>query len=193
MQRVVTGFAGKQQQIPPAYSALKVNGKRSYELARRGERVELESREIEVHSIEVVSYDFPKLTLCVKCSSGTYIRSLGRDIGEQLGTGAVMTALCRSAIGAFRLEEAVSPDFISREDVRTALHNPLEILADYHQTRLSEVQQQAVFHGRRIEIDGVPGTVTLGVSSANQLLSVLRRVDDSDLFRPWKNFFEEAG
>ena len=136
VKAVVASFSGVQQQMPPAFSALKVNGKRAYDLARQGEKVELQPREIQVFHIEVVAYKYPVLTIEVKCTSGTYIRSLGRDIGEALQTGAVMTDLQRTSIGAFKIGQAVAPEFDSVGAVETLLRNPLEILSGFHQTIL---------------------------------------------------------
>src|SRR4029079_9054729 len=83
---VMSRFRGTIEQRPPAYSALKVAGERSYKLARRGEAVELAARPIVIHSLEIVRYNYPELELLVRCGSGTYIRSLGRDLAEALGS-----------------------------------------------------------------------------------------------------------
>ena len=189
VKAVVASFLGVQQQMPPAFSALKVNGKRAYDLARNGEKVELQTREIHVLQIEVVAYEYPVLTIEIKCSSGTYIRSLGRDIGEALHTGAVMTDLQRTSIGAFKIGQAVAPEFDSAGAVESLLRNPLEILSGFHETVLEEQQQRELYHGRPIELESVPGDLTLGVSPDQQLLSVLKRVEGTVIFKPTKNFF----
>ena len=189
VKAVVASFLGVQQQMPPAFSALKVNGKRAYDLARNGEKVELQTREIHVLQIEVVAYEYPVLTIEIKCSSGTYIRSLGRDIGEALHTGAVMTDLQRTSIGAFKIGQAVAPEFDSAGAVESLLRNPLEILSGFHETVLEEQQQRELYHGRPIELENVPGDLTLGVSPDQQLLSVLKRVEGTVIFKPTKNFF----
>ena len=191
VKAVVASFSGVQQQMPPVFSALKVNGKRAYDLARQGEKVELQPREIQVFHIEVVAYKYPVLTIEVKCTSGTYIRSLGRDIGEALQTGAVMTDLQRTSIGAFKIGQAVAPEFDSVGTVETLLRNPLEILSGFHQTILEQQQQRELCHGRPIELEDVSGDLTLGVSQDQQLLSVLKRVDDTSIFKPTKNFFRD--
>ena len=191
VKAVVASFSGVQQQMPPAFSALKVNGKRAYDLARQGKKVELQPREIQVFYIEVVAYKYPVLTIEVKCTSGTYIRSLGRDIGEALQTGAVMTDLQRTSIGAFKIGQAVAPEFDSVGTVETLLRNPLEILSGFHQTILEQQQQRELCHGRPIELEDVSGDLTLGVSQDQQLLSVLKRVDDTSIFKPTKNFFRD--
>lgn len=107
IQTVVNSFIGLIQQTPPLHSAIKVNGKRAYELARAGEVAELKKREVEIKEFEVVAIDLPRIDFRVVCSKGTYIRSLARDIGEALGVGAYLSALCRTRIGTFKLEDAL--------------------------------------------------------------------------------------
>lgn len=103
---VLKHFTGLQQQTPPAFSAIKVNGQRAYKLARAGKPVEVKPRYVTVHWIKDVSYSYPKISFSVKVSSGTYIRSLARDIGEELGVGAYMSALKRASIGEYQLSDA---------------------------------------------------------------------------------------
>ncbi len=101
-------WTGDVMQTPPAYSAIKVNGQRAYAMARRGEAVELAARPIRIDEIEVVSYEWPTLLIRVTCGKGTYIRSLGRDIGSEMGVGGVLTALRRTRVGRFSIEDAVT-------------------------------------------------------------------------------------
>lgn len=101
-------WTGDVMQAPPAYSAIKVNGQRAYAMARRGEAVELAARPIRIDEIEVVSYEWPTLVIRVTCGKGTYIRSLGRDIGSEMGVGGVLTALRRTRVGRFSIEDAVT-------------------------------------------------------------------------------------
>ncbi len=107
IQKVVNSFIGLIQQTPPLHSAIKVNGKRAYELARAGEVTELKKREVEIKAFEILAIDLPRIDFRVVCSKGTYIRSLARDVGEGLGVGAYLSALCRTRIGTFRLEDAL--------------------------------------------------------------------------------------
>jgi tRNA pseudouridine55 synthase len=104
-----TKFMGPLLQRPPAFSALKVGGQRAYDLARRGEKVELKPRPINVYGLRVAQYEYPKLELEIECSGGTYVRSLGRDLAESLGSAAVMSALVRTAIGPWMLSSAIDP------------------------------------------------------------------------------------
>lgn len=101
-------FIGSIQQMPPMHSAIKVNGKRAYELARKGEEVELKKREVEIKEFEITSIQLPRIDFRVVCSKGTYIRSLAHDFGAALGVGAHLTALCRTRIGDFSLINAES-------------------------------------------------------------------------------------
>ncbi|MBL4699322.1 MAG: tRNA pseudouridine(55) synthase TruB [Phycisphaerales bacterium] len=103
-------WTGDVMQKPPPYSAIKVNGQRAYALARKGEMVDLEARPVRIDSIKVVSYEWPMLTIDVVCGKGTYIRSLGRDIGAELGAGGMLTALRRTRVGQFTLAQAVTLD-----------------------------------------------------------------------------------
>ena len=104
----ILSFQGEQQQVPPMYSALKVNGKKLYELAREGKVVERKARPVTFHNIEVLWMELPKVKIRVQCSKGTYIRSLCRDIGEKLGCGAVMEKLVRTEVKNFRVEDSLT-------------------------------------------------------------------------------------
>lgn len=101
-----TSFTGVIHQAPPAHSAMKVGGHRAYDLARAGRDLVMEPRPVEIHAIAVTDYAWPTLTIDVECGKGTYIRSLARDIGRSLGTGGVLTALRRTRVGRFTLDDA---------------------------------------------------------------------------------------
>jgi tRNA pseudouridine55 synthase len=105
-------FVGSIWQVPPVFSAVKVDGKRAYELARKGHEVELKAKELVIDEIELLSYDMPEITIRVVCSKGTYIRALARDIGEALGSGAHLTGLIRTRIGEVRLADCIEADQI---------------------------------------------------------------------------------
>jgi tRNA pseudouridine55 synthase len=108
LRRACDAWTGTVMQTPPPYSAIKVNGQRAYAMARRGEEVKLEARPVRIDSIEILAYEYPTLTLSVTCGKGTYIRSLGRDLGAEVGVGGVLTGLRRTRVGAFRIEDAVT-------------------------------------------------------------------------------------
>jgi tRNA pseudouridine55 synthase len=113
IEKTVMGFIGKQWQMPPIFSAIKQNGKPVYKHAHKGKPVELSPKEIEIYSIEDLSIELPYVRFTVKCSKGTYIRSLVNDIGVKLGTGATLTNLRRTKIGEFSIEDAIPQQFIS--------------------------------------------------------------------------------
>jgi tRNA pseudouridine55 synthase len=103
-------LTGKISQLPPIHSAIRIGGKRAYAYARKGHDIELQPREVEVREFEIQNITLPEITFRVVCSKGTYIRSLVRDFGERLGVGAYMSALCRTRIGPFLLEDAINID-----------------------------------------------------------------------------------
>lgn len=108
IEEAIIKFTGKIQQTPHVYSAIKVGGKKSYEMARNGQEVKLEPREVTIYEITDVRYDYPKLNFTAKVSSGTYIRSLAEDIGENVGAGAFLSSLRRTQVGQHKLKDAVS-------------------------------------------------------------------------------------
>ena len=110
-------FVGSIQQVPPAFSACKVDGHRAYKMARKGKAVELKAKELVIDEIELLAYEPQRITVRVVCSKGTYIRALARDIGEALGSGAHLTALRRTRVGGVRVEDCLSvPDMLSLLD-----------------------------------------------------------------------------
>ncbi len=105
-------FTGKISQLPPIHSAIKVGGKRAYAFARQGKEIELQPREVEVKEFEITAITLPEVHFRIVCSKGTYIRSIARDFGNALQVGAYLASLCRTRIGNFKLEDAVSVDQI---------------------------------------------------------------------------------
>jgi tRNA pseudouridine55 synthase len=110
VEQALAGFIGEIEQVPPAYSAAKVTGRRAYELARRGRPAELAPRRVQIYTIDLIAYDYPHLELFIRCGKGTYIRALARDLGERLGCGAYVNALRREEVGPFRAGEALSTE-----------------------------------------------------------------------------------
>ena len=106
----IRNFVGTIEQEPPAYSAIKIDGRRAYKMARQGEKVEMKKKTLTIDEIEVLAFELPLLRIRVVCSKGTYIRALARDIGESLGSGAYLTALRRTRIGDVRVEDCVQLD-----------------------------------------------------------------------------------
>lgn len=113
VNRVLSGMVGEQDQIPPVFSAKLIDGTRAYEKARAGEEVVMKPARITIYAIEVIDFSLPKLVVKVKCSKGTYIRSLARDIGEALDSGGHLTGLIRSASGSFTVSQALSMEQVA--------------------------------------------------------------------------------
>jgi tRNA pseudouridine55 synthase len=146
VERALASFLGPQRQRPPAYSAKRVGGERSYAKARRGEAVELAEVEIVVHAMELVGYDVPDLQFRTTVSAGTYVRALARDLGERLGTGAHLTSLRREAIGGLRVEQAVPLEQLGGD----ALLPPLAVLGHLPRIEVTEVEAKALAYGQAV-------------------------------------------
>lgn len=168
-------------QQPPEHSALKIGGRRAYDLARAGLPVELAPRPVRVDRIELLSYAWPLLELEIDCGSGTYIRSIARDVGEALGCGALMETLDRTRIGRFTRESAVDPDQLTRENLASHLRPALEAVAGLPRITLDESLLVDVRQGKALTAarlpDGLvpPGEIALVTESGR--LAVLAEGD----------------
>ncbi|MBR6685855.1 MAG: tRNA pseudouridine(55) synthase, partial [Paludibacteraceae bacterium] len=120
VKQTLNKFIGEIKQIPPTYSAIKINGKRAYEYARKGDEVELKPKTLVIDEIELLDYKMPEIVVRVVCSKGTYIRALARDIGEALNSGGHLTALRRTKVGDIRVENCLQyDDFVKELGVRS--------------------------------------------------------------------------
>jgi tRNA pseudouridine55 synthase len=124
LEAAIASFRGSILQRPPAYSALKVAGRRAYELARSGRAVTLEARPVTIHRLEMSRYDWPLLDLVIECGRGTYVRSIARDLGERLATGGYLTSLRRTRVGPYRLDDAVALEGLTTGAVMRSLQPP---------------------------------------------------------------------
>lgn len=170
---------GDVLQRPPAYSAIKIAGKRAYQMARRGDVLELPQRPVQIHRITILRYEFPELELEIDCGSGTYIRSIGRDLAQGLGTQAIMTALVRTAIGPFTVDEAIDIDWISPEAARAALQPAARGVVHMPQTILNDAEITEIINGRMIPFrtagPGTPGDTReiAAIDEAGRLRGIL--------------------
>ncbi|MFA5075849.1 MAG: tRNA pseudouridine(55) synthase TruB [Patescibacteria group bacterium] len=123
IKKALESFIGPQLQIPPMFSAKKVNGKKLYELARRGKEIERKPSQINITDLEIIDYHWPDLKIKVNCSSGTYIRSLAHDLGIKLGCGGYLEELTRTKIGNFDLKNAITLDKLTPENWQTLVHS----------------------------------------------------------------------
>ncbi len=127
VEEVLARFVGTIEQVPPVFSACKVNGSRAYDLARRGEDVELKAKTLVIDEMELLRCELPEIDIRVVCSKGTYIRALARDIGEALQSGAHLTALRRTRVGSRRVEDCLSldgfPEWLGQQEIETTEEN----------------------------------------------------------------------
>lgn len=152
IEDVIKSFIGKQKQVPPMYSALKVNGKKLYELAREGKVIERETREIEIFSIEEIEIIENKISFKVHCSKGTYIRTLCKDIGKKLGCGAAMSALKRVQAGGFTIDNAVKLSELEKDKEKYVLD--LEIpLKKFSVIELNDEEGRKYINGIKLKTD----------------------------------------
>jgi tRNA pseudouridine55 synthase len=164
VDQVLPRFLGEIQQRPPVYSAVKSGGRRAYQLARQGGAPELAARAVMIHSISIERYAYPELKLGIECGSGTYIRALGRDVAGALGTAAVMTALRRTAIGQFRVEDAVAIKDLSRENLPRHLQSPLVAVAHLPRVLVTDADVIEIRHGRPIKM--LPAKIPVAAATA---------------------------
>lgn len=158
LREAIRDFTGDIEQVPPDYSAVKIDGKRASDLAREGVDFELEARPQTIDWIEIESFDPPRATLSAKCTAGTYVRSLARDLGEALDSCASTTAIRRLATGSFRIEDAVPLDELTRERGEAAMLSPLQMVRDLPGMTLDERQTERIGHGNRLPVPEVAGS-----------------------------------
>lgn len=192
-------FVGEIEQTPPPYSAVKVQGRKAYEMARKGEEVELEPRTITVHHLEVLEWTPPEVVIDVHCSSGTYVRSLANDLGKKLGCGAYLVGLRRTKSGKFTLRDAVP--LRKLQEAFTAgnwyqyLIPAAEALGDWYAIELSPDEVEAVRHGHRVKAKAadIGQEKVRGVSTQGELVALMMPAvnaeDGSPEWQPKKVFF----
>lgn len=148
-------FTGKVKQVPPAHSAVHINGQRAYDLARQGKEVAMPVREVDIEKCEIVSYKYPDLTLLIRCSSGTYIRSMAHDLGKLLYCSGYLAALRRTKVGDWSVDNAKGPKDIAWTDVVPMK----DVLKDFPSRELSEQEFEEIKVGRNIEAEVEPDTI----------------------------------
>ncbi len=200
-EKVLKTFEGEIEQVPPPYSAVKVQGRKAYEMARNGEEVELTPRIIQVHHLEVLEWAPPEVVVDVHCSSGTYVRSLTNDLGEALGTGAYLVGLRRTKSGRFTLRDAVPlrklQEAFQAGNWYQYLIPAAEALSDWPAVELNPDEVEEVRHGHRVKAapDTELGKMVRGVSTQGELVALLEckeGEDGSPEWQPKKVFFQSA-
>jgi tRNA pseudouridine55 synthase len=185
IEQVLPTQVGTILQLPPQFSALKVEGKRAYDLAREGQVIELAPRPVRVDRIGLLSYEWPRLELEIDCGGGTYIRSIARDIGEALGCGGLVEVLIRTRIGQFRIEDAVDP--LQLTDTSTVLGHllpPLTALTHLPHLNLDANQQAAILRGMAIPATGLPAGDVALISTDGDLIAIAEMDPTTDRLSP---------
>ncbi len=168
-------FVGEIQQIPPAYSAIKIGGEKAYDLARAGAAPDMQPRQITVHALSVVRYEYPELVLDIHCGSGTYVRAIGRDLANTLGTAAVMSALQRTEIGAFRVEDALNMDALDEATVTALLLPAALAVTDLPSIEVSYTEVQELHNGRFLDRPKAPrGGEIAALDTTGRLIALLK-------------------
>jgi len=187
-------FVGHIEQTPPPYSAVKVQGRKAYEMARNGEEVDLAPRTIDVYHLEVLEWAPPEAVIDVHCSSGTYVRSLANDLGDMLGCGGYLIGLRRTKSGRFSLRDATPlrklQEAFHAGNWSQYLIPAAEALGDWPALELQPEQVDAIKHGHRVPAaeDAQPGMVR-AVSMAGELVALMELDEESRQWRPKKVFF----
>lgn len=189
---VLPEFRGEIEQVPPPYSAIKVRGKKAYDLARSGEEVQLEARKVTIQRLDVLSYHPPDLSLDVECTAGTYIRSLAHDLGERLATGAHLANLRRSQAGPFTLDDAVSlaeleMSFTSGDWEQYVLP-AADALPDLPLVEVDGDDLDHLRNGRRIRAVLGAGGKARAIGPDGDLVAILESVEDGKAWHPRKVF-----
>lgn len=169
-------FIGEIEQLPPMHSAIKVGGRKLYELARQGKTIERLPREVSIHSLRVLAWDAPMLEIDITCGSGTYIRSLAHDLGEALGVGAHLASLTRTASGNFRLADSLDLDaLLGCQDWSRQLITPWRALRDYPRLDLAVDEVARLRNGMFIDRrDRVDAPVVFGFDAHRHLVAILQ-------------------
>jgi tRNA pseudouridine55 synthase len=179
------GFVGKTVQVPPVYSAAKTTGRRAYALARRGEEVNLQPREVQIYRIDVHHFDYPHLQTEVRCGKGTYVRSLARDLGRVLGCGAIVEKLRRTSVGPFTVSTAVDLD----ADATEARSRLLPLRAAVAELPSISLTLDEIAHLRQGKAVPRPGLalgkgLEIAVLDRDGNLAAIARVQDGGLLQP---------
>lgn len=195
----VMSFVGKYDQIPPMYSALKVNGKKLYELAREGIEIERKARSIEIFAIEILDINLPDITMKVHCSKGTYIRTLCHDIGLKLGCYATMVSLKRTKVANFLLENAYTLSQIEAcvkevrlQDILTKTEDMFELLS----VRVAPPYEKLLFNGNPIYLNQIVERIRIGdkeqvkVYTGDKFCAVYECDEEKNMLKPVKMFLE---
>ena len=200
VKEAILSFVGEYAQVPPMYSALKVNGKKLYELAREGKTVERKARNVQIFSIEILEMNLPRVRMSVHCSKGTYIRTLCHDIGAMLGCGGCMEKLLRTKVGVFELADTLKLaeiDALAKEgSVEEKIISVDELFEDYTKVWMKQEFDVVVHNGNRVkrkmfEEKLSSNTERLRVyDSKGEFIGIYEYSEERSDFKPVKMFYE---
>lgn len=202
-ESAIMAFVGGYEQIPPMYSALKVNGKKLYELAREGREVERQPRHVDIAYIRILEMNLPEIRFVVGCSKGTYIRTLCADIGERLGCGAAMAELKRTKVGSFHIEDAIRlsrvEELVQRGQYEDYVTAPDSIFMEYEGAAVTPSAEKALSNGnklylRQLNFDSrtffADGDLLRVYNGKREFRAVYTFVKSEGVFKPFKMFLE---
>lgn len=199
----VMGFVGGYEQVPPMYSALKVNGKKLYELAREGREIERQPRHVDITFIRITGMDLPEVRFEVGCSKGTYIRTLCADIGDKLGCGAVMAELKRTRVGNFRIEDSIRlskvEELMRQGEYDDYIIHPDSMFMEYEGAAVKPEAESALLNGNKLypqQLDPdspvffADGDRIRVYNGRREFRAVYTYVKSEGVFKPFKMFLE---
>lgn len=190
VERALSRFRGVITQVPPVYSAIKRGGQKAYELARRGEPVEMEPREVEITSLELTKWEPPECVLEISCSAGTYIRSLAHDLGQALKCGAHISGLRRTASGEFEVVDAIKLEDLKRSfmtgEWRKQLRPADSALLDWPEVRLSDEEATRISHGNPVPLGEYIHDWGRAYSPEGDFIAVVHADREANIWKPHK-------
>lgn len=192
----IESFNGEYDQIPPMYSAIKIDGKKLYEIARQGKEVERKPRRVNIHYIEILDINEGQARIKVGCSKGTYIRTLINDIGEKLGTFACMTGLNRTKSGVFHIEDAYTLDELKNikenGDLNKVLYNADYVFSSLNRIDLSHELKERFLNGARSTVENIPGRYRVyDLNGAFLGIGYVEEEKNRNILRTEKNFYTQ--
>ncbi len=200
VREIILSFLGPYEQIPPMYSALKVNGKKLYELAREGKEVERKARRVEIFSLEIIKINLPDITMKVHCSKGTYIRTLCCDIGEKLGCLATMVNLERTKVSNFVLENAYTlgqiETFVREERLGEILTKTEDVFGNMLSVRVAPPFEKLLYNGNPIYLNQIMEKIRIGnkeqvkVYAKEKFCAIYECEETKNILKPVKMFLE---
>ncbi len=190
IEAAMAQFTGRIEQIPPAHSAVYIDGQRAYQLARQGQPVEIPSRVVTIHRIEILDYDYPRLGIEVDCSTGTYIRSLARDLAAAVGTHGYCSALTRTAVGPFTIDQGCYPDDL---DIEADLAAPSRAVEDLPRIDVMKHQPKRIAGGLQFRTERPIENDLAAAAFEGKLVALVRVLPDRTTCRPWRVFIPPPG